>query len=193
MIMLLLMLVLNFAVSWVNCWSVGRSWKEARTAGGWPRLLAWCGAIQAAIGFSSVVGFFVGGFLHLAGALSPAVEKGAISLWYLLVILPLLSTGLVILVESWRIAARERSWGSMGAAAYNTAAMGSNLLGAADGINKALEAAGKVFDGEDQDASSMVLLMCGLVACALSSGVLLAMVLIRHYATREQSQSFARA
>lgn len=192
MVMLLLMLALNFAVSWVNCWSVGRAWNEAKAAGGWSRLLTWCGAIQAAIGFSSVVGFLVGGALHLAGKLPPTVAQGAVSMWYLLVIVPALSTGLVILVESWRVAIRERSFSSMAAAGYNTIAMGHNLYGASDGIGRALEHVGKILEDED-GSSNMALLALGLVLAALASGVILAALLVRYYAGRQQLPAFARA
>lgn len=192
--MLLLMLLLNFVVSWANCWSVGRAWNEAKAAGGWARLLTWCGAVQSAVGFSSVVGFLVGGVLHLAGKLPPTVAQGAVSMWYLFIIVPALTTGLVILVESWRVAIRERSWSSAAAAGYNTIAMGHNLLGASDGIGQALASVGKLLDTKDDDGgSNMALLAFGLAAAALASGIILTVLLIRHYASRERMPAFARA
>lgn len=192
--MLLLMLVLNCAVSWANCWSVGRAWNEAKAAGGWARLLTWCGAVQAAVGFSSVVGFLVGGVLHLAGKLSPTVAQGAVSMWYLLIIVPALSTGLVILVESWRVAIRERSWSSVASAGYNTIAMGHNLYGASDGISQALASIGKLLDTKDEDGgSNLVLMAFGLAIAALASGILLTWLLVHHYASRQSMPAFARA
>jgi hypothetical protein len=189
---LFLLLALNFGISWLNCWAVGRSWYEAKALGGWPRLLTWCGAIQAAIGFSSVIGFAIGGLLHLAGVLPAGVVQGAVSLWYLLVIVPALSTGLVILVESWRAAMRERSWSTTAAAGYNTIAMANNLYGAADGIGKALEAVGKMLDGDDD--SNIAVMAFGIVLAALASGGILTAVLVRRYASRMRSTSmFAQA
>jgi hypothetical protein len=191
--MLLLMLLLNFVVSWANCWSVGRAWNEAKALGGWGRLLTWCGAVQAAVGFSSVIGFLFGTVLHLAGKLPPTVAQGAVSLWYLFIIVPALSTGLVILVESWRVAIRERSWSSTAAAGYNTIAMGHNLYGASDGIGQALANVGKLFSGKDEDSDNMAVLALGLAVAALLGGVILTAVLVRHYASRERLPAFARA
>lgn len=190
---LLLMLLLNFVVSWANCWSVGRAWNEAKALGGWGRLLTWCGAVQAAVGFSSVIGFLLGAALHLVGKLPPTVAQGAVSLWYLFIIVPALSTGLVILVESWRVAIRERSWGSAAAAGYNTIAMGHNLYGASDGIGQALANVGKLFSGKDEDSDNMAVLALGLAVAALLGGVILTAVLIRHYAGRARMPAFARA
>lgn len=190
--MLLLMLLLNFVVSWANCWSIGRAWNEAKAAGGWARLLTWCGAVQSAVGFSSVVGFLVGGVLHLAGKLPPIVAQGAVSMWYLFIIVPALTTGLVILVESWRVAIRERSWSSAAAAGYNTIAMGHNLLGASDGIGRALEHVGKMLEDED-GSSNMALLALFLAIGALASGIVLTWLLVRHYASRQCMPAFARA
>lgn len=48
------LLALNFFISWFNCYSVGGMWAESKAVGGFARVLAWCGAIQSAIGFSSV-------------------------------------------------------------------------------------------------------------------------------------------
>src|SRR4051812_14696435 len=137
MVMILLLLALNFGVSWFNCWSVGRVWNESKTLGGWLRLLCWCGAIQSAIGFSSVIGFALGAVLHGLGYLPDKIAHGAISLWYLLIIVPALGTGLLITIESWIAAFRERSLMNMGVAAYNTFAMAHNVYGAIDGIGQA--------------------------------------------------------
>lgn len=54
--MLLLMLVLgvNLVISFLNARNVGRVWAETKAVGGWIRVLAWCGAIQSAIGFTYV-------------------------------------------------------------------------------------------------------------------------------------------
>ena len=44
--------LLNFAISIWNAYAVGKSWVEARAAGGWPRLMCWAGAVMSASGFS---------------------------------------------------------------------------------------------------------------------------------------------
>ncbi len=44
--------LLNFAISAWNAYAVGRAWVETKVAGGWPRFMAWMGAIMSASGFS---------------------------------------------------------------------------------------------------------------------------------------------
>lgn len=183
---LILMLALNFGISWVNCWSVGRVWQESKALGGWIRALTWCGAIQAAIGFSSVIGFLFGAVLHTAGYLPDRVAHGAVSLWYLLIIIPALSTGLMITIASWIAAYRDRSWANMGTAAYNTFAMAHNTYGAIDGISQAWAGVGKLFDTKDDEGGSqMVLFAVVLVLAALAGGFIFTYALIRHYAAYE--------
>ncbi len=53
-IWLYVILALNFGISWWNARSCGRAWVESKAVGGSIRVLVWCGAIQSAIGFSSV-------------------------------------------------------------------------------------------------------------------------------------------
>ena len=37
----LILLVLNFGISWFNAYSVGRSWADSKAIGGWPRFMDW--------------------------------------------------------------------------------------------------------------------------------------------------------
>src|SRR5262245_36171030 len=143
---LFLILALNFAVSWWNARSCGRAWVESKAVGGLIRLLVWCGAIQSAIGFSSV---FLFPLVLLANALFPAYFtdaylKAAVNLWYLTIILPALGTGLVITIESWITAYRERSLMNLGRAAYNTMAQIHNTMSAIDSVGPALRSLGDV-------------------------------------------------
>jgi hypothetical protein len=193
--MLFLLLALNLGISWLNCYVLGGIWAESRALGGFSRVLAWCGAVQSAIGFSSVIGAVVGYALFVTGHLPPKVAVGVASLWYLLIIIPAIGTGLIITVQSWVVAFRTRSILDMGSAAYNTFAMAHNIYSAANGgISEALGGVGKLFDGEDGDGV-MVLLAIALVAVSLGGGVLLTAILIRKYAGRlpvpSRANSFA--
>ncbi|RKP44750.1 hypothetical protein [Pararobbsia silviterrae] len=180
--MIVFLLALNFGISWLNCWVVGGIWAESRALGGFSRVLAWCGATQAAIGFSSVIGFVLGYVLFASGHMPPKVAHGAAALWYLLVIIPALGTGLIITIESWIIAFRTRSILDMGSATYNTFSMAYNVYQAADGgIFDALGDVGDLFD--DNDAWPIMLAVV-LVAVALAGGIWLTYVLIGKYAGR---------
>lgn len=181
--MIFLLLALNFIVSWLNCYVLGGMWAESRALGGFSRVLAWCGATQAAIGFSSVIGAVVGYGLFVTGHLPGKVALGAASLWYLLIIIPALGTGLILTIHSWIVAFRTRSILDMGVAGYNTVAQLHNMYGAIDGISDALGGVGDLFDSKDNDGAP-VLLAILLVAVALGGGILLTVLLIRKYSGR---------
>lgn len=180
-----LVLALNFGISWLNCWSVGGIWRDSKALGGWIRLVAWCAAIQSAIGFSSVIGFAAGYVLHATGHLSPAAANAAMSLWYLTVIIPAIGTGLVITIQSWIVAFRTKRILDMGVAAYNTYATFRNIADAASGIGDAFSVVGDLFKSDsDDNGGAVVMLVIALVAFALAGGVVLTAVLIRKYSRR---------
>lgn len=181
--MIIVLLACNFAISWINCYMLGGIWAESRVLGGFPRVLAWCGATQAAIGFSSVIGAVVGYALFVTGHLSPKVANGAAALWYLLVITPALGTGLILMIQSWIVAFRERSLLNTGTAAWNTFAELHNVYAAINGVPEAFSAIGKLFDDDDGDAAGPLLALL-LVMVSLGGGVLLTALLIRRYAGR---------
>jgi hypothetical protein len=86
--MMVLILVLNVGISWMNAGVSGRSWEESKALGGIVRLVVWCTAIQSAIGFSSVT---ILPLIFLAHDYAPnyfteVYFKGALNLWYLTII-----------------------------------------------------------------------------------------------------------
>lgn len=191
--LIILILALNFGISWWNCYACGRSWVEAKTLGGWPYLIVWCGAIQAALGFSSV---FIFPLAFVTHALVPTymndqMLKAMISLWYLTVIFPILGTGFILMIESWRAAYRERSLSSMGVAGWNTFAQVHNTMSAFNGIGDAAGEVGKAFssaiDGDSDDAKSKIglLLVFLIVFISVGLGVFLTYGLIHKYAATE--------
>lgn len=184
--MIILLLALNFGISWFNCWSIGGIWTESKALGGSIRLLAWCGAIQAAIGFSSVILFVLGAIAFQLHYLPPRAATAAASLWYLLIIIPALGTGLIITIQSWIVAFRERSLTNMGTAAWNTFAQIHNMAGAIDGIGDAFgNVVDFIFPKDSKDSNAtLVMLVIGLVALAIAGGVILTAALIKHSAGR---------
>jgi len=185
-LMLLGLLALNFAISWWNCYAVGGMWVESKAIGGWTRLVAWSAAAQSAIGFSSVILFALGGIGYATGHLPPRALSAGASLWYLLIILPVIGTGLVLTIHSWIIAYRERDLMSMGTAAWNTFAQAKNLYDAIDGVPQAFGQVMSFFKtDEDDDAQSQLMaLVVVIVAASLLGGVILTYALIRKYAGR---------
>jgi len=191
-IWLLLILALNFAISWWNARACGRAWVESKAVGGAIRVLVWCGAIQSAIGFSSV---FLFPLIFIANAAFPQYftaeyVDGALSLWYVTIIFPALGSGLIITIESWIRAYREHSLTNLGVAAYNTLAQAHNTIGAIRSLGPALQAVGKMFasalggrgDPRGKAAVLGLLIALTIVTLALAAGAILTSALIHHYA-----------
>jgi hypothetical protein len=181
---LLVVLVLNFGVSWANCMTCGRAWEESKAVGGFLRALVWCGAINAAIGFSSVIIFPL---TLLAQKMYPDVLKPEdvsviFNLWYLTIIFPVLGSGLIITIESWNYAYRDRSIGNLGRATYNTLAQAHNTMGAINGMQPAFEAVGKLFSGKGDAQGKLILLAVVIVSLALCAGIILTATLIHRWA-----------
>ncbi|QBQ74805.1 hypothetical protein BcepSauron_425 [Burkholderia phage BcepSauron] len=189
MFMLVLLLVLNFGISWWNCYAVGGIWNESKGVGGFSRVLAWSAAIQSVVGFSSVFGFIMGAVLYKFGYLPATAAQAAMNLWYLLIIFPALGSGLIITIHSWIVAYRERSLLSMGGAAYNSFAQAYNMYNAFQNVGGAFSGVkdffGDVdlFDSDDPKAA-IALLVIGLVIASILSGGVLTFILIRKYANR---------
>lgn len=185
MTMLFLVLILGFncVISFFNARSVGRIWVDSKVIGGWTRLLAWCGAIQSGIGFSSVFLFLFSFLAYKLQYLSPQAMEAVFSLWYLLIIIPLIGTGLMITIESWIAAFRERSFMNMGIAAYNTFAQVKNTYDAVSGIPEAIKGVSNFASGwGDDDDNPFYKIIIPLVLIALFSGFVLTYVIVQKYA-----------
>jgi len=193
-IWLVFILALNFGVSWLNARTCGRAWVESKAVGGSIRFLVWCGAIQSAIGFSSV---FLLPLLFVANAIAPEYFTGD----QLTIIVPALGTGLLITIESWIAAYRERSLANIGVAAYNTLVQVHNTMGAINSFGPALNAVGKAFssvaasrgDAKGKAAVLGIMIAVAVVAISLSAGVVLTAALIHRYAATVPLPGPARA
>lgn len=183
MLMTLVMLVINFGISWLNAWSVGRSWADSKVIGGWPRVLVWSAAIMSACGFTwcylIVLALGAGAF----GWLEPQYVKGALELGYVVIILPVLGSGLAIWIDSLTTAWRRRDLASGLTAAWNTYAQAHNTYQAASMLPRIFENLGDLFEGGDSDSDSAksraILAVVFLVVLALACGVLTTVAIVR--------------
>jgi hypothetical protein len=185
---ILLLWVWNFAISILNAWICGKTWNESKHAGGLPRFMNWCGAVMSASGFTwcylLVIGFF--------GATIPIIknEEGVretlltveqlhvfMDLGYLVVIFPILGSGLAITVHAWGVFWRRRRITDGAVAAYDTFAMIYNISSALRHVPRAGgNVFGYFFGGSSSDSSSsdskgkgLILL---LVILAVAGGIL---------------------
>jgi len=178
-LILVIMLFINFGISWWNAKVCGENWIESKMVGGFYRLLIWCGAIQSAIGFSMIIMVLI----LFAGQeyIPPEVMKLAISMWYITIIIPCLGTGYIITVYSWIVAFKERSLANVGTAAWNTFASIHNTYGAVSGIKDSFGSImSAISDIDDFRAKAFIIALIIAVA-ALAGGIIFTAVLIRHY------------
>lgn len=184
MAMLIGVMIINLIISFLNARNVGRIWAESKAVGGWIRLLAWCGAIQSAVGFTFVYAIVVS-YIAVSTGYLPASMLGVLSsLIYLMIIVPAIGSGIIITIQSWINFAREKSLMNLGVAGWNTFAQAYNTYNAIQSFGPALdtvqEGLGGLFDGDgDSDNSSLRVIL--LAAIILLAGVMTTTVIIRRY------------
>jgi hypothetical protein len=184
---MILILVMNVGVSFLNAYVCGRSWQESKAVGGILRLVVWCTAIQSALGFSSVAFLFL---IYLAHDYVPrfftdVYFKGALNLWHLTIFFPIIGAGLSVTIESWVAVYRDASLLRLSNAAWNTFAQVRNTASAIENMGDALSSAGDPFkstgDAGDDDRDVGLAILASLVSLALLGGSLVTAAIIRFY------------
>ncbi|MBI2038970.1 MAG: hypothetical protein HYT22_01655 [Candidatus Niyogibacteria bacterium] len=186
---LFVLMVLNFGISWFNAWSVGHTWPETQTLGGWPKFLAWCGAVMSACGFTWVYLIVLALIAGAAGWLEPRYVEAMLSLGYLVIIAPVLGSGIALTIESWMRFWKQRTFGSGAVAGWNTFAQVYNMYQGVSAIPRALGNVMDVFgdrkssrDDGDSGKGAMAMLAILLVVVAVAGGVLTTTLILRHAA-----------
>lgn len=179
--MIVLFFVLNFVISWFNAWAVGRSWAESKHVGGWPHFMNWMGAIMAASGFTWCFLVLIGLGVHATGYLPEEYLKGFYELGYVIIIVPVLGSGLAITIDAWAHFWKKRTLGNGAVATYDTFAQIYNtyqVVEALPGISKHL---GGLFDVDDDDdaKAKVVMLMVVLVVLAAAAGIFLTVLIVK--------------
>ncbi len=130
--MLFLLVLANFAISVFNAYSCGCSWPETKEQGGLPHFMNWMGAIMSACGFTwcyLVAAVTMGAMFDVTdeatGMIHPAVSAHTaeivLKLGYLVIIGPILGSGLAITLQTWAYFWRsDRSVRTGIMASYNT-------------------------------------------------------------------------
>lgn len=183
--MLIFLIILNFAISIFNSWAVGRNWAETKSAGGWPRFITWCGAVMAAMGFTWCYTIIAGIIAHTTGYLTAPYVEGLYRLGYLIVILPILGSGIGITIESWAYFWRRRTFGGAVGAGWNSFAQIYNVVGSMKAIPESLGFLADLYkSSKDEKDNIMIRLMIVLAIVAFIGGILTAAILIRSTACR---------
>ncbi len=184
-IVLTLLVIWNLFVSWYNAWSAGRSWAEAKASGGMAYFMNWCVAVMSASGFTwcylvifCAIGGAIPGKYHLPDRYANAI----FALGYLMIIIPVIGSGLAITIQSWTYFWKERTWRNGAVTGYNTIAQIYNTYEAVHAIPECLGLLKNVWDTEDSDDAGKQLLFALLVTVAilcLIGGIVTTTVIIR--------------
>jgi hypothetical protein len=167
----------NFAISWLNAWGCGKSWTETKRFGGMAHFMNWMGAIMSASGFTwcyTLLACFVGSqFTHTVdGKVVPYLTQpqvmAVVQAGYLLVIFPIIGSGIAITIHSWVAFKRNKSFGNAALASYNTFADIYNIYEATRAVPEAAKGLGKFFDSDDAGKNLVIL----IVIAALLGGIL---------------------
>lgn len=207
--MIVVLWFVNILISWFNAWGCGKTWTETRAAGGMPHFLNWMGAIMSASGFTWCYTLLAcllgGGVTHTVDGrvvpyLSEAQVQAVAGLGYMMVILPILGSGLAITLHSWGVFYRRRSFGSGALAGWNTFAQASNMYSAAQDIPRVWKMLDGFFGGKskssDNNTTPATLIVLLIAACALLAGILTTYTILTSTAratARERSLKYARA
>lgn len=180
-----LLWVVNFAISWLNAWGCGSTWDDTAERGGVAHFMNWMGAIMSASGFTwcyLVVVGLLGAVLPMSAFVdaepgAPAVTgmlldeaslKAFFDLGYLVIIFPILGSGLAITVASWRRLAQGH--GGYFSTGWNTFAQAHNMYQAAQHVPDIFDNLGSFFSSKDsKDARGAIVVL--LVLLALFGGV----------------------
>jgi hypothetical protein len=114
------------------------------------------------------------------------------SLWYVAVIFPILGSGIAIWAHSIRVAFHKRDFASIAAAGWNTYAQISNTVSAVNNLGGAFGDVGKLFGsalgGKGDSKNKVAILAIMLVVISLVAGFMIALGLVRFFASRASSR-----
>lgn len=190
MLLLLGLLTLNFVISIYNAWSCGLVWASTSKKGGLAHFMTWMGAVMSACGFTWVytaVLAYVSTVIPVKGEdgeyhalLTAAQAHQVLELGYLVIIFPVLGSGLALMVRSWRSFARSRSFGDGAVAGWNTYAQFSNMYDAMRLVPDIFGRIGGLLDSKGGDGKGKVII--ALVVLAVAGGIGTTFAIIRYAA-----------
>jgi len=167
MLGLVLLLLLNFAISWANARYCGRYWSESKVMGGFFRLNVIVGYIMAIAGFTMVYGYVLLLLLPYIIPLIPELEKTidiaelvqlTSDMLYILVATAVIPTGFWIWFQSLAQFWKRKTLDNGLTAGYNTYAQIHNVVQASREVPSAFKRVTKKLFHTDDDDNGKALL-----------------------------------
>lgn len=190
MIGILVLLLVNFLISWANAHYCGRYWSESKITGGYFRFHVVIGYLMAIAGFTMVYGYIL---LLLAPYIVPlipqfknvdvyALMQLASDLIYLLVAAAVIPIGFFIWFNSLATFWKRKTLGNALTAGWNTYAQVHNMVSASKEVPSALGRVSEaLFGGKGKKKSDTMLVMLAIfiVIMAVCSGYFTASAIMK--------------
>ena len=175
-LLLVLVLALNFGISWANASYVGRYWSESKEVGGSFRVYIVVGYIMAIAGFTMVygyIGLLVSPFiLQLAKVDQETIimfEQLSLDLVYIFCVVTIVPTGFYIWIQSLKDFWEQRTLSSRLTAGWNSYAQIHNTVSAARNAPSALGRISKaLFGGKGKKKGNTVIVLCAIFLLILA-------------------------
>lgn len=175
-LLLLLVLALNFIISWANASYVGRYWSESKQVGGSFRVYIIVGYIMAIAGFTMVYGYILllisPILLQIAEVDQETIlmfEQLASDLIYLFCVITIVPTGFYIWIRSLKNFFEKKTLANGLTAGYNTFAQLHNTMSVA---RNAPSAFGRVvetlFGGKGKKKDNTIIILCAILILILA-------------------------
>ena len=188
-LLLLLLLAFNFAISWANASYVGRYWTESKKVGGSFRFCIVAGYIMAMAGFTMVYGYilllispFILVLLEVEQETILMFEQLGADLLYLFCAWTIVPTGLCICLRSLKTAWERKTISSGIVAGYNTYAQIRNTINVARNAPSAFSRVAKaLFGGKGKKKTETIIVLCAIfvLIIALFGGVFTANAIMK--------------
>lgn len=175
-LLLVLVLALNFGISWANASYVGRYWSESKEIGGSFRVYIIVGYIMAIAGFTMVYGYILllisPIFLQLAKVDQETImmfEQLSLDLVYIFCVVTIVPTGFYIWIQSLKDFWEQRTLSSGLTAGWNSYAQIHNTVSAARNAPSALGRISKaLFGGKSKKKGNTVIVLCAIFLLILA-------------------------
>lgn len=175
-LLLVLVLALNFMISWANASYVGRYWSESKEVGGSFRAYIVVGYIMAIAGFTMVYGYILllvsPFFLQMAKVDQDTIlmfEQLSSDLIYIFCVATMIPTGFYIWLRSLKNFWEQKTLSSGLTAGYNSFAQIHNTISAARNAPSAL---GRIinafFGGKSKKKNNTIIVLCAIFVFILA-------------------------
>lgn len=174
--LLLLLLALNFIISWANANYVGRYWSESKAIGGSFRAYIISGYVMAIAGFTMVYGYILllvsPFFLQLANVEPETIlmfEQLSADLMYLFCVLTIIPTGFYIWLRSLKNFWEKKTLSNGLTAGWNSFAQIHNTVSAAKNAPSAVGRVAKaLFGGKGKKKDNTLIILCAIFVLILA-------------------------